>query len=201
LKFQKKSPYIRIWLNWNRGIIREAMQSMIQLQSGWEIITDPIGNSEFADVCISHDMPVQLSGHENSIPLVICSQFKKRSEIQKALEMGAKGCVSTDSTWDDLVRCVNQAIQGRSYLCHTLAKMMCSPMYGLSSVEDEHPITPREKEILKLIVQGRTSKEIGKILLMSPNTVETHRRNIKQKAGCHKAAELAVFALRLSIVT
>ncbi len=101
------------------------------------------------------------------------------------------------SDGSELLRAIQQVSAGHRYLCHELTRMMCLPWKDNHLSKGNHRITAREQEVLTLIAQGRTSKEIGKSLAMSPNTVESHRRNIKQKTGRHKVAELATLAVQL----
>lgn len=187
-------PYLRIVLNWRKGLTQQAMLEMVQSQTGWELVTLKSPESTFADVGISDTLDHDIKKY--SFPWILCSEFKNDKNIKKALDKGWKGCVSIESSWSEMVNSVKRVSAGHTHLCYKLSEMMTVPDEPLGRNDGPPRLTDRESEVLGLIARGLTSKEIGKSLGMSPHTVEAHRRNIKQKTGFHRVAELAVLALK-----
>lgn len=188
---------LKIFLKWPSGLMRDGLIKMLSSQVGWTLVDQVMAEARQADVCISAGVDGALMREYRGMTWVVCASFKTQAEVQSAIKKGAKGCISMASDGSELLRAIQQVSAGHRYLCHELTRMMCLPWKDNHLSKGNHRITAREQEVLTLIAQGRTSKEIGKSLAMSPNTVESHRRNIKQKTGCHKVAELAVLAVQL----
>ncbi len=196
-EFFDRKAELKIYLNWSSGLMRDGLLKMLISQVGWTVIDQVMVEGRQADVCISEGVDDTLMREHRGMTWVVCASFKTQMEVQSTIKKGAKGCISMASDSSELLRAIQQVSAGHTYLCHKLSRMMCLPLEINASSKGKQRITVREQEVLKLIAQGRTSKEIGKSLAMSPNTVESHRRNIKQKTGCHKVAELAVLAVQL----
>ena len=125
-----------------------------------------------------------------------------RSSIIQMLDAGATGYVSTTSSMDEIMQGIRAAASGRVYLCQGAATAMLDSYRrtkGGSNV-GRGQLGDRESQVLRLIADGYSSKEIARNLQIAPSTVEVHRRNIMRKIGLHKVADLTRYAIRNQMV-
>lgn len=138
-----------------------------------------------------------------STQIIILSMHADQPYVVEALRNGASAFVLKDSTATDLVRAVQEVIQGRRYLSPPLAER------AIAALEQAQPnpaldiyetLTHRERLVLQLAAEGCTSAEIGKRLFISQRTAETHRSNLMKKLELHSQTDLVRFALRKGII-
>ena len=124
------------------------------------------------------------------------------NQVKQALTAGASGFVPKDAGAADLVEAVHTVRQGRSYLAPTLADQVISaltaPAAAGSGGVDE--LTARQREVLQLIAEGLSTKEIAKELGISLKTAQTHRANVMDRVGVHKVSSLVRLAIREGLV-
>lgn len=145
----------------------------------------------------------QISSNPPVKNMVAFSGDADRNSIIEILDAGAKGYVSTTSGIDELMSAIRAAAAGRVYLCQTAATEMVESVRK-SRQGDGHirgQLGGREEQVLRLIADGYSSKEIARNLLIAPSTVEVHRRNIMRKVGLHKVADLTRYAIRNQMVS
>jgi DNA-binding NarL/FixJ family response regulator len=127
------------------------------------------------------------------------------TEVQLAVEAfraGASGYVLKSSAGEELITAIQEASKGRSYLTPLIAKDLLSVLIeAKSSGTPEAKITARQREVLQLIAEGRTMKEIASILHISSRTAESHKYEMMQSLGLGTTAELIQYAIRLNLVT
>jgi DNA-binding NarL/FixJ family response regulator len=125
--------------------------------------------------------------------------------VLRALSAGARGYLLKEATEQDLVPALRTVTQGRPYFSPTISAMLLSDyMRHLQQrgQEDSYRLlTDREKQVLQLLAEGRTNKEVATILEVGVSTVETHRANLMQKLGLHNTAEIVLYAVRKSLVS
>lgn len=122
--------------------------------------------------------------------------------VTEAFRAGASGYVLKRSAASELVTAIREVLAGRFYITPLVAKDVIEPLTKQPksrrfSVSD---LTPRQREVLQLVAEGRSAKEIGAILKISVKTVEFHKSSITQALGLHKAAELTKFAIQTGLV-
>jgi two-component system NarL family response regulator len=144
----------------------------------------------------------QITRHQPTQNMVVFSCETDRHAIVEILDAGVKGYVSMTSSMDELLAAIRCAATGRIYLCQTAAAEMIKSITKSSTGEIvvKGPLGGREEQVLCLIADGFSSKEIARNLLISPNTVDVHRRNIMRKIGLHKVADLTRYAIRNQMV-
>lgn len=126
--------------------------------------------------------------------VLILSMHSDDNYIRNALDAGAKGYLLKNAIDVDLVGAVKCVAEGRRYLGSGLK-------YPVSESDDEiDKLTAREKQVLQLIAQGKSNKEIAALLDLSVNTVSVHRANLMEKMNIHRTAELVLFAIRKGLV-
>jgi two-component system response regulator NreC len=124
--------------------------------------------------------------------------------VRQALKAGARGYLLKDSEDLDLIKAVKAIRAGGSFFSPPVSKVVLSGYLG-DKVDGESEdsvarLTDREREVLQLIAEGKTNKEVAHALTVSVNTVETHRKHIMEKLDLHNTAELVRFAIRTKIV-
>ena len=137
------------------------------------------------------------------IRIIILSMHANDAYVVEALRHGATGYVLKDSQASDLVQAVKEVTAGRRYLSPPLSERELE-LY-IKKVEDapEDPyesLTTREREVLQMVAEGRTSAEIAERLFISPRTAEGHRANVLRKLGLQNHTELVRFALKRGIL-
>jgi len=113
---------------------------------------------------------------------------------------GASGYVLKDAAGDELVTAVRQVLSGNIYLSSRIARQVMSAISSPATPSKEK-ITPRQLEVLQLVVSGRTMKEVAAVLELSPRTVETHKYVMMQTLGVQTTAELIQYAFRHNMVS
>ncbi len=121
------------------------------------------------------------------------SNHNERNTIMRMLQNGASGYLLKNSSAEEVVGCINDAMQGQVALSREAKEIMARP--GLQDLKSFPALTKREKEILRLITEGKTSAIIAGELFLSPLTVETHRRNMMQKLEVNNLAALIKVAM------
>jgi DNA-binding NarL/FixJ family response regulator len=139
------------------------------------------------------------------IGIVVLSMHSDETYVLRALKAGARGYLLKDSASEDLVRAVRAVSERKSYFSPAVGKMLLEDyMRKLqrSGAEDSYELlTPREREILQLIAEGKSNKEIAYQLNLSLYTVETHRAHIMQKLNLQSVPELVLYAVRRGIIS
>ena len=137
------------------------------------------------------------------IKVVMVSQQTDRNYVRAAFQAGATAYVCKQSAADDVVHAVQEALAGRFYISESLAKTVPAGSFD----PERNPgylfgseLTPRQREVLQLIAEGKTAKEIADALNVSPRTVEFHKASIMDELGVRSTAELTRYALANGIL-
>ncbi len=137
--------------------------------------------------------------------IVMLSMHSDEGYVLRALKAGAKGYLLKDSAEADLARAIHAAAAGKSFFSPAVGKVLLEDyMRKLqrSGAEDSYELlTPREREILQLVAEGNSSKEIANLLNLSVYTVETHRARVMQKLNLRGVPELILYAVRKGIIS
>ncbi len=146
----------------------------------------------------------QIAAQEPATQIVILSMHADEGYVLRALKAGARAYILKNSAEADLIRAVRSVAEGKSFFSPAISKMLLEDYVRQvreQQVEDSYDLlTPREREILQLIAEGRTNKEVASVLGLSPNTVDTHRGNILAKLNLHGVPELILYAVRKGII-
>jgi DNA-binding NarL/FixJ family response regulator len=126
--------------------------------------------------------------------ILMLSMHSEETLVRQALDAGARGYILKSAMDMELVGAIRRAVAGEIVLDPQI-----SPTYSLRG-ERTSALTPRELEVLRWIVAGKSNKEIATLLELSANTVAVHRANIMDTLGIHKTAELVVYAIRNGLV-
>jgi DNA-binding NarL/FixJ family response regulator len=145
----------------------------------------------------------QLKKAEVPAKVVFLTMHQDVTYAAKAFELGASGFVLKHSAPSELVTAIREALEGRTYVTPLIAgELMQAYRDGADKPTDTSAdLTPRQREALQLFAEGRSAKEVAKILHISPRTAEFHKASIMKQLGIRTTAELAQYAVRHGIIS
>ncbi|HUA18896.1 MAG TPA: response regulator transcription factor [Bryobacteraceae bacterium] len=139
------------------------------------------------------------------VAVVILSMHSDEGYVLRALKVGAKGYLLKDSAEGDLIEAIKAVHEGKTFFSPEISKMLVEDYIReirTRGVEDSYDLlTVREREILQLLAERKSNKEIAQALNLSPYTVETHRRNLQEKLNLHSLGELILYAVRKGVIS
>ncbi len=141
---------------------------------------------------------------QSDIGVIILSMHLDETYLMRALNAGAKGYLLKDSAEVDLIRAVQSVSRGKSFfspaVTETLLEDYMRYMQQRNLQDSWDLLTEREKEVLQLLAEGNSNKEVAAALGVSPYTVESHRTNLMQKLSLHNTAEIVLYAVRKKVI-
>ena len=211
----------RVLLADDHGIVRKGLRSILESEH-IEVVAEASNGREAVKLCeqlrpdvaiVDIGMP-QLNGigatglirkASPDTQVLILSMHTDESYILRALAAGAKGYVLKDAADDEVLPATRALLQGKSYFSPAIAKTLLEDYVRnlrQRGLQDSYDLlTDREKEVLQLLAEGRSNKEVANLLGLSVTTVETHRTNLMQKLDLHSTAEIVLYAVRKRIVS
>jgi two-component system response regulator NreC len=212
---------IRIVLADDHTIIRSGLRLLLEQQSDFKVVAEAEDGRQAVQLVSKHRPDVvildigmpQLNGIEATRQIVaqeahpnvvILSMHSDESYVLRALKAGARAYILKNAAEADLIRAVRAVSEGKSFFSPVISKMLLEDYVRQvreKEVEDSYDLlTPREREILQLLAEGKTNKEAASLLGVSPHTIETHRGNILEKLNLHSVPELILYAVRKGII-
>lgn len=207
----------RILIAEDHTLLREGLRSMIAAIPDFEVVGEARDGKEALLLAISLkpdlvmmdlSMPV-MNGIEATrqvrrrLPqtrILVLTVQKSEEYVREALQAGANGYVLKDATYDELVSALRHVLDGKVYLSPDVSgQMVNNYLSGGTAEKPARPwdrLTTRERTIVKLVAEGRTSRAAAEVLNVSPRTVEKHRASLMQKLGLRSATELILLALQ-----
>lgn len=159
-----------------------------------------------ADITMPHlngiEALVQLRQGGDDVPIVFLTMHRDVSFARRALEAGAAGFVLKHSASDELVTAIRAALKGETYITPQMAGEVLSALKKGPDqpVDPVASLTPRQREVLQLLAEGRSAKEIASSMGISARTVEFHKYQMMETLGVHTNAELIHFAIKQGLV-
>lgn len=148
---------------------------------------------------------LQITKEHPDCAVVILSMHRDESYILRALKAGARGYLLKDSASSDLVQAIRAVAEGKSFFSPTVSKVLLDDYVKKlrrKGAQDSYDLlSPREREVLQLIAEGKSNKEVANTLNLSVYTVETHRANIMEKLQLKGTPELILYAVRKGIIS
>jgi DNA-binding NarL/FixJ family response regulator len=212
---------IRILLADDHTVIRKGLRLLLESQTGFKVIAEASDGRETVAQAELHQpdvvvldvaMPTlngieaarQISAKLPQTAIVFLSMHSDESYVLKALKSGAKAYLLKDSAEYDLINAIRAVNEGKAFFSPAISKMLVEEYMRQMQereVEDSYDLlTTREREVLQLLAEGKTNKEVAQVLNLSLYTVETHRGNILQKLNLHSGAELILYAVRKGVI-
>jgi two-component system, NarL family, response regulator NreC len=130
---------------------------------------------------------------------IFLTMHNENHYILEALRSGAKGFVTKTHAAEDLVQAIRDAVRGKMYLSPEVSRAVVEA-YQAKEALPLDPLTPRERQVLQLVAEGKTTKEAAANLQISVKTAETHRTRIMEKLNVHETAGLVRYAIRRGII-
>ena len=150
------------------------------------------------------DATAQITRRNPDTKVIILSMHADESYILRALGAGAKGYLLKESTETDVLPAVQSVRDAKPYFTPSIARLLLEDyMRSLkqNNLQDSYDLlTEREREVLQLLAQGKSNKEVAQVLDLSPHTIDSHRTNMMQKLNLHNTAEIVLYAVRKGII-
>ena len=213
---------LRILIADDHGIVRRGLRLQLEQRGDFEVVGEAVDGREAVrtaaelapDVVIMDIGMPNLNGVQATTQIVkqrpetgviILSMHSDEGYLRRALAAGAKGYLLKDSADVDLHRAVEAVANGKSFFSPAIANTLLEDyMRQLQQrgLDDSYDLlTDREKEVLQLLAEGRSNKEVATALNLSTATVETHRTHLMQKLDLHNAADIVLYAVRKKIIS
>jgi DNA-binding NarL/FixJ family response regulator len=213
---------IRVLLADDHGVVRKGLRFILEQQSTMEVVGEASSGREAVQlagelsphvIVMDIAMPMlngieaaaQILKKNPQIGIIMLSMYSDEGYLVRALSAGARGYLLKDAAEADLVRAVDAVAQGKPFFSPAIAQTLLEDYMrtlNQKGLQDSYDLlTPREKEVLQLLAEGKTNKEVSGLLDLSLYTVETHRTNLMQKLGLHNTAELVLYAVRKKIIS
>jgi DNA-binding NarL/FixJ family response regulator len=130
---------------------------------------------------------------------ILLTSHKGESQVLEALLAGVKGYVLKTQATADLVQAIDEVARGHTYLSPGISHVVVDAYLARKELPED-PLTPREKQVLQLVAEGKTTKEVAQLLGVSVKTAEFHRTRLMEKLEVHETASLVRYAIRKGLV-
>jgi DNA-binding NarL/FixJ family response regulator len=201
----------------DHGIMRSGLRLLLDRQPDMEVVAEAADGIEAValalrerpDVCILDlTMPrmtgleatVEIRAHAPGIAVLVLSMHDDERYLFEALQAGAAGYVLKREADQALVEAVRATGRGEAFITNAAERSLVREWMQDDSTGPVEPLTLREREVLKLIAEAYTNREIGEILHLAPKTVESHRANLLRKLGMRDRVELVRYAIRRGLI-
>ncbi len=209
---------VHILLADDHEVVRKGLRALLETQPGWKVIAEATDGREAVDkaqsmhpdvAIVDIGMP-SLNGLEATRQIVkkaprtrvlVLTMHDTNPLIQQVVKAGARGYVLKSDVASDLVSAVEALTHDQTFFTSKVSQIILDRYVGKSDVPEnvadpDSPLTPREREVVQLLAEGKSSKEVAAVLGISVKTAETHRINLMRKLDCHSVAEVVRYAVR-----
>ena len=211
---------MRVLLADDHSIVRRGLRGLVE-SAGHSVVAEAADGLEATRLCEEHrpDMLIldigmpKLSGIEVAARaqkldrppgVIILSVHGDESYIMRALAAGARAYLLKNSTDEDLIPAVRAVAAGKPFFSPAVAAVLVEDyvrqMQQRGMTDSYDLLTDREKEVLQLLAEGRSNKEVATLLDVGLSTIETHRANLMQKLNLHNTAEIVLYAVRKGLI-
>lgn len=207
---------IKIIIADDHQLFRNGIVSILQKDNDFEVVAEAadgkellnlLQNTEVDVVLVDLSMPGMsgqdvISNAKNLYPatrFIVLTMHDEGQYVVKSVRNGAHGYLLKNVDENELKTAIKEAYAGRKYFNRHITELMINNM-GVVENQEENELTPRELEVLKMVSEGKITKEIANQLSVSTRTIETHRVNMMKKLGVQNTAELITKAAKLNLI-
>jgi DNA-binding NarL/FixJ family response regulator len=203
---------ISVLLADDHSLVRKGFRRLLEDEPGIQVVGEASDGSEA--IHLAQDLKPQVIVMDMSMPglngiqacveilkvlpktaILMLSMYSEEAQVRNAIKAGAKGYVLKNAVDVDLASAIRDVAAGKRVVGPGLLSDI-----NIEDDETAEKLTPRERQILQLIAEGKSNKEIAALLELSPNTVAVHRANLMDALGIHRTAELVLYAVRKGLV-
>jgi DNA-binding NarL/FixJ family response regulator len=218
---------LRILIADDHELARRGIRALLESHPGWEVCGEAKDGRETVDLAASMKPDIvlldigmpnlngleaarQILANSPEVAILILTMHDSDNVVREVLRAGARGYLLKSDAGRDLVAAVEALQLQRTFFTTRVSQMVLdgfldrqSPNFGAINKNDDRAgdaLTSREREVIQLLAEGKTSKEVAVTLNLSVKTAETHRTNLMRKLGLHSVADLTRYAVRNGIV-
>ena len=200
-------------------IVRRGVRVLLEARPGWRICGEAVEGREAVDkaarlrpdiVILDIGMPVlngleaarQIRKNSPQCEVLILTMHESEQVVREVLAAGARGYLLKSDAGRDLVKAVEALSRHETFFTSQVAEyVLQSFLDARGERQDSSAITPREREVIQLLAEGRGNKEVAATLGISVRTAETHRTHVMRKLGCRSFSDLIRYAIRNNIIS
>ena len=207
---------IKVLLADDHKILRDGLKNVIEKKSNLRVVGEATDGREAVRLCkkISPDVVImdvameglngveatrQIINNNKEIKIIALSMHSNKRFVVGMFKAGAFGYLLKDCDSEELIHAINTVAQNKKYLTQSISGIILNEL--ISGFDETSELTSRENEVLQLIAEGKSSKEIGKMLFLSSKTVDAHRKNIMDKLNLHTIPELTKYAIKRGLTS
>jgi DNA-binding NarL/FixJ family response regulator len=212
---------IRIVLADDHSVMRSGLRALLQQHPDMQVVGEASDGREAMNlveslrpdvVVLDITMPLlngidaarQIAAKQLDVAVIMLSMHSDESYVLRAMKAGVHGYLLKESAEIDLLHAIRAVTQGQSFFSPAVSRMLAEDYVRQlqdREIEDSYDLlSPREREVLQLIAEGKSNKDVANLLKLSLYTVETHRSNILQKLNLHSVPDLILYAVRKGVI-
>lgn len=210
-------PPLSILIADDHAVVRAGLRTLLESRPGWEICAEAADGRDAVEKAAKHKprvaildigMPLlngveatrQISKSSPATQILILTMHESDDLVQQVVQAGARGFILKDEADRVLLDAVLALSQHKPFFSSRVSEAAATSDASDNAKSSRSRLTPREREILQLLAEGKSNKEVANLLSISVNTAEAHRANIMLKLDFHSLAELIMYAIRNKII-
>jgi DNA-binding NarL/FixJ family response regulator len=212
----------RVLIADDHGIVRRGVRTLLETEPGIDVVGEAADGREALRMCqtLRPDVAIldiampQLNGievaaqackHDPNLKVIVLSMYADETYIVRALTAGARSYLMKEATEEDLIPALRAVIAGKSFFSPGISKILLDDyvrqLQHRGLTDSWELLSTREREVLQLLAEGHTNKEVASMLNVGVSTIETHRNRIMQKLSLRNFADLVLYAVRKGIIS
>jgi len=205
----------------DHAIVRRGMRALLDSDASIDVVAEAADGLEALRLCEEHHPDVlildiampKLNGIEvaarsqkmqQAPRTIMLSMHLDESYIMRSIHAGARAYLLKDATDEDLLPAIRAVAAGKNFFSPAVTAVLeeeyVQRLQERGLTDSYHLLTDREKEVLQLLAEGRSNKEVAALLDIGVSTIETHRANLMQKLNLHSTAEIVLYAVRKRLI-